>query len=261
MRAREAIVPGALLPLALFLLARFYPVGVDWEHAFDRVGLVDPYRVESFVVLPWTVLFLPHALLPLRWGNAVNFLLNVLSILFAIKRAGGSRAATLLAFTSPVFFDLARTNNIEWLPLLGLLVSPWIGSILLLCKPQCLAGALLIWAKRDWRVLLFPLAVGLASFLVWGWWPGRMGPLPFGKPHNFSAFPAGLPYGAYLLHKAWREDDAYLAAVATPLFVPYIAPYSLVGVLAVLASRRPKAGAWLYFGMWAYVVIESRRTF
>lgn len=240
-------------------LVKFYPVGIDWERTYGNTDIMMPYKNAKFISPPWTLLFLPHSLLPIAWGNAVNFLLNLVLIFAVIKKLGGKREAILLTLTSPIFFDLARTNNIEWLPLLGLLAPSWISGVILSCKPQCLSGMFLIALKRDWRVVIAPLVVLIISFVVWGWWPERLGFNPLSNAYNFSILPIGIPYGIYLLRKAWREDDPYLAAVATPLFVPYIAPYSLVSVLAVLASRWPKAGRWMYFVLWAYAIVETRR--
>ncbi len=257
---RRVVVLLAVLGVSITLLAQFYPLGVDWKETFGQLSLSNPYQVKSFLNPPFTVLFLPHRLLPLRWGNAVNLALNVAVLLLAVRRLGGGWIAPLLVFTCPTFFDLARTNNIDWLPLLGLVAgAQWGGALLLVSKPQALGGALLIWAKRDWRVLLVPSGALLASLVVWGFWPARIGVNPLNAPFNFSPFPAGLPYGAYLLWLAWRNDDPYLAAVSTPLFVPYIAPYSFTGVMAILASRYPKAALWFYGALWAFVIIEFRR--
>jgi len=254
----RTILVVALLALAVIVLTNLYPVGVDWA-TFCRADIMRPHATEGFISPPWMLLFLPHRSLSLGVGNAVNLILNIAVLLFAIRKWGGSAFAASLVFTSPVFFALALTNNVEWLPLLGLLVNPFFGGVLLSCKPQCLSLAFLIWLKRDLRVAILPLAVLLFSLVVWGWWPGDVELDLSSKLYNFSILPVGIPYGIYLLWIAWREDDAYLAAIATPLFVPYLAPYSLVSVLALLASTRPKAGAWFYLSLWAFTIIEFRR--
>lgn len=256
-------IPIALcLIAALLVLVQFYPVGVDWRETYGQVSIATPYDTPGFINPPWILLLLPHALLPIAWGNAINFLLNIALLFAVIRKVGGDRTTILLVLTSPVFFDLARTNNVEWLPLVGLLAPTELSGIILACKPQCLAGAFLITLKRNWpRAILPPMLALLISFVVWGWWPARIGYNPMPRPFNFSVLPIGIPYGIYLLRKAWQEDDPYLAAVATPLLVPYIAPYSLTSVLAVVASRWPKAGYWMYFGLWAFTIIESRRIY
>ncbi|RMG90158.1 MAG: hypothetical protein D6706_20100 [Chloroflexi bacterium] len=246
--------------VTIILLVKFYPPGVDWEVTYSQLSLSDPYSVDSFMNPPFTVLFLPHAWLPLRIGNAINLLLNIVVIFYAVHKMGGGWIALGLVFTSPVFFDLCRTNNIDWLPLLGLTIGPPLGPLLLICKPQSLGGALLILVKRNWRVMLIPAGAILLSFTLWGFWPEQVAGLtPVNEVFNFSVLPIGIPYGIYLLWRAWHTDDEYLAAVSTPLLVPYITPYSLVSVLCVLASKYPKAANWFYFGIWAFTIIEYRR--
>jgi hypothetical protein len=246
---------------SVFALVNYYPIGVDWEYTYGRLNLADPYSIESFLNPPFTILFLPHSFLPIRLGNMVNIFLNITVVLFVIYKLGGDWKTISLVFTSPVFFDLCRTNNIEWLPLLGLTIGPTLGGILLLCKPQSLGLVFLIWAKRNWKILLLPIGVVLLSFIAWGFWPRDVGFNPINTPFNFSVLPLGIPYGIYLLWRAWKEDDEYLAAVSTPLFAPYIAPYSFVGILTVLGCKYPKAAPWFYFGLWAYTIIEFRRKY
>jgi len=249
----------ALLGAVVTLLAFFYPTGVDWEYTFSQLTLRHPYQVSSYLNPPFAVAFLPHRLLPMAWGNAVNMALNVGVLLLAVHQLEGGWLALALVFSSPVFFDLARTNNIDWLPLLGLLAGERWGILLLVSKPQSLGAAALIWARRDWRVLLVPAVAFAASFLLWGYWPGRVQFDPVHTVFNFAPFPVGVPYGVYLLWRAWRSDDPYLAAVSTPLLMPYIAPYSITGVLVVLSSRYRTAALWFYLVIWAFVVIEVRR--
>jgi hypothetical protein len=247
--------------IAGYALYKYYPLGVDWEYTYSRLNIRDPYTVKGFLNPPFTMIFLPHSFLPDQLGNTINILLNISVVLYAIHKLGGDWKTLGLVFTSPVFFDLCRTNNIEWLPLLGLTIGPNLGGTLLLCKPQSLGLVFLIWAKRNWKILLVPIGVTILSFLIWGFWPNNVGFNPMNMPFNFSILPIGIPYGIYLLWRAWKEDDEYLAAVSTPLFAPYIAPYSFVGVLTVLGCKYKKAAPWFYLGLWAYTIIEYRRKY
>jgi hypothetical protein len=49
--------------------------------------------------------------------------------------------ALALTLTSPVFFDLARTNNVDWIPLLGFVIGSMWGLPLPAAKPQAPGGA------------------------------------------------------------------------------------------------------------------------
>jgi hypothetical protein len=110
-------------------------------------------------------------------------------------------------------------------------------------------------------VLILPAVLVLASFAVWSWWPAHLGAGTPGKAWNLGVFPVGIPFGAWLLYRAWQWDDEYLAAVSTVLFTPYVAPCSLAAVLAVLACKRKQAAVWLYFALWAFTIIEQRRMY
>ena len=259
--AKMIMIVVVIITITL-LFVELYPTGVDWQGTYTKLNPADPYAVDSFFNPPFAVLFLPHSQLPTRIGNAINMTINILVIMYAIHKLDGGWQAVVMVFTSPVFFDLCRTNNIDWLPLLGIAVGSPAGILPLICKPQAMAGAALIWIKRDWRVVLIPACVMLISFAVWGFWPAQIEATQLiNKPFNFSVLPVGAPYGLYLLWKAWRMDDEYLAAAATPFLVPYIAPYSIAGVLCVVACKYPAAGRWLYFCSWAFTIIEYRRIY
>ena len=102
----------------------------------------------------------------------------------------------------------------------------------------------------------------LISFAVWGFWPMQIldnsGELR-DRAWNFSPFPLGIPVAIYLLYKAWQSDDEVMAAAATPLLVPYFAPYSLVSLMALLASRHKTIAIFIYWTFWFYLIVESRR--
>ena len=243
----------------LFTFSYNYPLGVDWEGTFSQVEFWHPFEIRTFVNPPFILFFLPHAFLPVRIGNAINLVLQIGVILFAIYKLRGGWLAILLVFTNPVFPNIFRTNNVDWLPLLGLLLGPIWGTVPMLSKPHALGGALLIWVKKDRRVIYIGAAVVLLSFWLWGFWVEKLLFNPIDAHWNLSVLPIGIPYGLYLLKKAWDTDDPYLAAVSTPLLTPYIASYSFVSVLVVLSSKYPKAAKWLYFGLWALVIILYRR--
>lgn len=244
------------------LLVRYAPLGVDWQHTFAKINWRNPWVDPSFTNPPWAVLLLPHLAIPLVWSNAVNLLLNMSLLGMLVIRLNGGLLGLLLLFTSPVFLDLARVNNLEWMIALGLLLPAPLGTVLLAVKPHLAMGATLIWARRHGMLVIFtPLVfVLLLSFLVWGYWLPRSAGLPDdAAAWNLSAWPVGIPVGLWLLWRAWQEDDEYLAAVATPLMMPYVAVYSVSVSLAVIAGRWPRAAAWLWFGLWWYFLVALRR--
>lgn len=256
----------AALGLAVFALT-LLPVGVDWRESYIPAwqNFSHPYRTGAFAGVPLLLLFLPHALLPAQWGGAVNLLLHITVLLLVVRRLHGGWQALLVVFTCPLFFDLARTNNADWVPLLALLLPREWGMVALVAKPQMLGGVALIWLKTSrtrWKLLL-PLGVLISSsFVVWGNWLHPLlarSAVIQQSAWNAAPFPILLPAGLWLLWRAWRSDDALLAGLATPLLVPYFAFYSLVSWLVVLACRYPRTALLVYGGVWWYTVVELRR--
>jgi hypothetical protein len=250
-------------------LSAVYPLGEDWRTAFYPAvqQFLSPYTIpkEKFVGFPHVLFFLPHGFLPIELGNAVNFTLHLIVLTLLIRRYRGGWQAYAMTFTSFLFIDLARTNNVDWLPALAFLLPSRWGLVLLAAKPQILGGAALIWWKRtgfDWRFLVPTLAVFALSFVVWGWWLPNVLRLGAGLTNtfwNFSPFPLGVPIGVYLLYRAYRTDDEVLAACATPFFATYFAPYSLAPLLALLACRYPRMAFYVYVSFWFFFVVEARR--
>jgi hypothetical protein len=250
--------------LALAVLWWVMPVGVDWEFTFSQIPKIwrDPYQLWLFTNPPWIMALLPHAWLPLRLGNALNFLLNIFLIIGAGRAAGGGRMALALTLTSPVFFDLARTNNVDWIPLLGFVIGPAWGLPLLAAKPQALGGAAVVWVaeafrRRAWRVFL-PLAAVLAVSLAWGFWPAHLN-VPKDVMWNFAPWPWGLPLGGWLLYRAIKTNDPFLGAASTPFLVPYLAPYSAAGLFGIAAARWPRVAQVIWVALWMYLIISVRR--
>ncbi len=247
--------------LSLAVLYTWYPIGVDWEQTFSQVGAHwrNPYVLPTFTSPPWIVALLPHSWLPPRMGNLVNICLNVAALLAVLRRYGGRWQNYALVFTSPAFLHLAGTNNVDWIPLVALLLPPAWGLPLLLVKPQSMGGIALIWLKRHRLKVLLPSVIILAaSFLIWGPWFLRLQP----QIHvwwNFSPWPWGIPLGLYMLYRAYQSDDEVLAAAATPFLTPYIALYSITAILAILGDKYRREAIYIYVGFWAYAVVESHR--
>lgn len=249
---------------AVILFERIYPLGVDWFETFGRIPSYWPniYANPHFANPPWVVFLLPHVWLPMRWGNAANLCLNITALTLLMARYKGGWQAYLLTFTSPLFLDLLRTNNVEWIPVVALLLPPAWGLPLLLVKPQVFGGIALVWWKRARYRLGFIvplLAIAAACWLIWGNWISKMGLHVDTRMWNFAPWPLGVPVGLFLLLKAFQSDDETLAAVSTPLLVPYLAPYSLTAVLALLSVTHRREAVYVYLAFWFYVIIEARR--
>jgi hypothetical protein len=62
-----------------------------------------------------------------------------------------------------------------------------------------------------------------------------------------------------MLYRAYKADDEILAAAATPFLTPYIAPYSVTIVLALVGSKYRREAFFVYVGFWIYFIVEARR--
>ncbi len=261
-----------IIMLIVALAAIFYlyvPVGVDWEYTFTDAARKwrDPYQNSLFTNPPWALIFLPHAFLPLKLGNAINLLLNFAVLLFVIRKFGGGTSAIMMVFTSPFILDLARTNNIDWIPALSLVVPPVFGVFLLSVKPQTLGFVALVWWREQGftpRILVPTLTIAGLSFLVYGFWVSRLAGLPADAGlWNIAPFPLGIPLGLYLLYLAYRakehDDSLIFAALATVFITPYIAPYSLNTIMAMGASRYRREAFIAWVASWVYVIYTLRR--
>jgi hypothetical protein len=265
-------VVGVGLLLAAILtvgFALYLPPGVDWQATFRPAvrSWQAPYEGSLFTNPPWALLLLPHGLLSLSLSNAINLTLNFVVLALVVRRFGGGPVALALVFTSPFILDLARTNNIDWIPALALLVPPAWGLLLLSVKPQAIGMVALIWWKQQGYALrmVIPTVVAVVlSFVVYGLWVTRAEGLQGGTGlWNIAPFPFGLPLGAYLFYRAWHhtdpDDSIALAAVSTMFLTPYVAPYSLNVLMALGASRFKRQAIIVWVVCWVFVIYTIRR--
>jgi hypothetical protein len=270
---------GVVLLLAaslgiIWFLAPVLPLGDDWRLTFSQLNFWKPFEHQGIGYgvrnPPWILLLLPYAWLPAHLGNAINFLLNILVSIAVIHRLRGGYWALGLVFLSPFFFQLMATNNIDWIPLAAFLAPESLGIVLLSCKPQAVAGAALIWIHQAWRsgpirlaLLFLPLAVlAAASLFLWPNWPidllNVQRAFPQTSSINWSIFPFAIPLGIWLLWRAWRTDDPFLAAIATPCLVTYISPYSFTVTFVLLACRHRREAMLIWLCAWWITIIGMR---
>lgn len=257
----------------LVILTQAYPVGVDWQLTFGRLWhhWDNPYAIRGLYNPGWIMLYLPHSALPLRLGNAVNLLLNVSvpgAVIYKYWGKDGPRVVIplwVMLYTFPPFLDLVRANNVEWIPLLALLLpDSWLIATLAV-KPQSIGGAALIrWKTRgfDWRLLIPTVALLIGSVILWGAWFTRLDWQVAEEAWavaNFSPFPYFVPLGVWMLWEAWQTDNEVLAGTATPLLVPYFAGYGIFPVLVLIATKYKREAFYLWVGLWLYFVLEGKR--
>ena len=250
--------------IVLLYITLMLPAGRDWQtYSTTLEQIKTPYSIPDFIGMPFAFFALPHALLDHNFGGAINLTLNILVIAAVAYRYAGKQwhIAVAITMTSPMAINLIQSNNIDWIPLSAFLVTAdWLAYPLLAMKPNVLVGAALIRFKRNPSpTVLIPLIVMLmASIAIWGAWWQHLGQGVDTAAWNFAPFPYLIPFGLWLLWKAWHSEDEIIAACATPFLVPYFAPYSLTGLHVLLAARYRKAAIGLWVFSWWYLIITAR---
>jgi len=229
-------------------------VTVDWlVFTWAIHHPLNPYA-QGFVSPPWTLLFLLHALLPPFIGVNINRAITLVVIAIVIRKRGGDIFSLLLVVTSIPLIWLMINGNIDFIPLLGLLVPPQFGLIALSAKPHIGIGIILLYFKRfGWKVF-FPLLVIIAiSIIAYGNWVVHLTPTRV-PGRQFEFFPWLIPLGVYLLYRAWREDDDSWAALASLFLVPYYGLWSLTVPLTLLSTAHKRTAFFLWLATWCFEV-------
>jgi len=211
------------------------------------IGVKNPYLSHGYFNPPWFLLLLtPISLIPFDLSRLIWVILGVVGFLVAFKRLGISYPAQLLLFLSPfMYFDLGL-GNYEWIVILGVSLSPGIGSWFVMVKPQMGLLQIGIWVKQhNWSALV-PGIVLFALLLV-GWYSF---PATKDLPWSQDVWPWGIPVGLWLGWKAIREEDSLYALAAMPFLSPYVAVQSWIMVLLPLTRKNWYWLALCSLGSW-----------
>lgn len=260
--------------------------GTVWEDqrwTFLNVNLRQPYQTPGFVNPPWTVLFLlPLQPFSLGGGVMLQLIIFFVCLVGLIHRFGGKTPfwTMLIVVTSPLALDNAIELNIDWLVCLGLLVPPAYSAPLLLVKPQLALGYLLSFKWEDLiRWLMVLLITITLSLMIWGnWLPAwvrnittilrlavNMAPMSWA-----GTIPALVLCGLLMIlafrhaYQMQRQQDApqptekhrlhppdaLLSILAGMCLVPYLATYSALLPLTLIAIRYPRLALVISLALW-----------
>lgn len=238
---------------------------VDWINYFRPAVLAlfnggDPYAFAVFNP-PWVFApLIPFALLPEPLGGVLVLAIAIFCVGFTIYRLGGRRIALVAILLSPLVLNSLVWGNVEWLALLGLVVTPWLGLILLSLKPQItfIAIALIAIQNRQRPRIFVPLViVFLASLLMFGLYPLRvLGYGNYAASFNMSLFPFSVPLGFILAYQSLRSQKLRNAIAASPLFAPTLSQSAWAG-LPLALTRHPKLALLSTLSLWACVAING----
>lgn len=221
------------------------PIPYDWVWAFRPATLAllagqSPYTItsEKFYNAPWALFpLIPIALLPDMLGCAVMVVLCVVAFGLAAYRLGASHVAMIAFVLSPFVMRGIWNGNIDWMPLLGVTLSPWLGLFFVAVKPQTCGLVAIYWLYEAWkarRILktFAPVsAATLLSFVLYGLWPLRAATE---VAQNNIFWPMSLVASIVLLIVALSKRDARFAAAASPMASPYAHQFSFASVLILL---------------------------
>lgn len=238
----------------------------DWLHTFypATVALLngEPFRIYN---APWSLFpLIPFAAFP--YGRELMLLAAIFAVTFTAYRLGAHPLGIVALCLVPFALDIFFWGNVEWLAILGFVINPALGLILLAIKPQMTIAvmayiAIETWRNHGWKqtaLTLAPLAVlTLASFVVFGLWP--LATLTYmdnrGSFMDVSLFPYSVPVGLVLFVRALRVHNIRYAIAASPMFFPVLTPQCWFVVFLALVSSTPRI-TLASVGIWAYGLLR-----
>lgn len=244
----------------------------DQQTTFTRANPYNPYSVPGFINPPWvSLLLLPTSLMRAAHGLELavlaQWLIYAMGLAVLAWRERYPVAGLVIVMTSPLALDSALELNIEWVVVLGLVLLPrWpmLSPLFLLSKPQVALGSLLGQSRTVLvRWLLGAALLGVASVLLWSdWWVAwqassqqklvawAVNAAPAAVLGTLPAAALGLALAAL----AARRRDELIGLLAGLCFVPYVAFYSLMIPLTMLAARWPRWGLLISLTVWAVLL-------
>ena len=220
------------------------PIPCDWIWAFRPATLAllagqSPYLImsEKFYNAPWALIpLIPIALLPDMLGCMVIILVSVFAFGFSAYRFKARPVAMIAFVLSPFVMRCIWNGNIDWLPLLGLTLPPWLGLFFIATKPQTCGLVAIYWLIEAWKsgtvIRTFaPVVVAtLLSFVLYGPWPLRAA----GAVQTNQLWPMSIVASVVLFVVAYARKDIVYSAAASPFLSPYAWTHSFSVVLLPL---------------------------
>jgi hypothetical protein len=252
-------------------LEGYMEIVTDWDvyrqASLDFLRGLNPMRTPFNYLPPWmSLLIAPVAILP-RWaGYVVGGVIMLMATIVAVKKLKGDLWTILLVSTTPFLLHNLLWGNLEWVPLLGMLLPSMWGLIWISAKPQSGAGVVLYdlaqVARRKMPItVLLPFGVtGLLALLLYQY-PFSIGtpPAEVVATASYDVFPVGVPVGLALIAWAIKHDDRWLAYAASPLLMPYFTSHTLIGPFLVPATRSKRWAIIAWIIAWAYTFATPGR--
>ncbi len=258
--------------ILLFVLIQLFPIPAsDWGFIRDAARRPwAPFEIAGYFNPPWVAgFFIPLGMISYSWSLAINRSAILVTTLLLVRKSGGGPGAMLLAMTSAPFAILFTNANIDWLPMLALLLPYEAGLPFLMSKPQSMHGLLLVWWQQStWerrgRLIMIAVMLLLISWRVWGMWPlewmKATASIRGGIFWNLASWfwPRGIWLGLVLLWAAWKTQEELYALTASIFLTPYLAFYSFTPLVVVLIGRNRVMGGLVWISMWTLHLVVRR---
>lgn len=255
-------VVGILLIIVMAVIAPFFG-GYDYRVAYRGDTLAGTFGAHSGFPYPAAWFIYPFAILPETVGYIVWNIANAICFMLAIRYwKGNIFALSLFIGTFWTFYGGQIEGFMAGALVLMMLPSPWlagIGITLLTFKPQIgiFPIAYFLINKRDWRALVIPFVIYVASFLKWGWWIPKwlstiqsIGTTGITMVSMVSLF----PYGLILLPLLWKyKKSLKIWMYVQSLTIPYFPIYSLAPLFTI--SSPPW---WVNLVIWCFYLLLSK---
>lgn len=245
-------------------IAAFFLPGGDDLHRF-YLPIAQGYVKNGFAPYHTSWILYPITLIPPSLLWPVWVFLTLLCLLWASQRLGTNGLAVLLAFPTMGQIWLGQIDGIiaVGLSIALLAANPYlrgIGLLLASIKPHVAGAAILVllWYEQErWKVLVVPVAVLLASLLVWGFdWPIQWLFSPNKPPLHVWRFATCFPYGLLFFVSLFvlkgKLPRVQGALCASALGMPFYGTYSHTIFLVFLAPwwAAPVSYLWLAAYPW-----------
>lgn len=275
----KILISALLLFFMIYAIILLVPpgLGIDWRLTYRPATVAflhgqNPYNPEispkaPFFAAPWCLILLsPLALLPVEIGRAIIMLVGIIIFAIATYLAGAKPFAMAIFLLSPPVIHTVLNANIEWLPILGFVLPPWLGLFFVLIKPQTGFAVAIWWMFHAWNkggtklvIKTFaPVTIAfLLSFLAYGFWPlGMFNAIGYGKGFNASLWPLSIPIGLVLLVASLQKQDIKLAMPASPFLSPYVLFHAWSSAVFAFINN-PIQLTTVVIGLWIVVGIRS----
>jgi hypothetical protein len=272
------VIFSAILFYILLNVFQNLDIGRDWRLTYRPAATEmlhgrSPYNVTIFYAAPWSLIpLLPFALLPYNISNICIFFLGLFTFAYTAHKLGASPPSMIIFLTSAPVIGCLLNGNIEWLPLLGIILPAPVGLIFAVTKPQVGIGIVVYWFIHIYRTkgllsvvkTFTPVTLlTLVSFWMYGFWI-----LGFQRTleqsavssyaYNVSVWPYGIFAGLWLLYKSIQKEKPRTAMAASPFLSPYALQYTWVAVLTGVIHA-PLELLAVSIGLWIPVALRFIR--